>query len=343
MKFFTSTGTAFAVALLASPALIASVDAEQLVVATFGGSFAEDTKTCHIGAFEKTTGATVVLAFGSSVDTAAKIRATAGNPEIDVAYMDSSIAAQIHGEGLLEKLPFEDLRNHGDVASQAFNDQSTYATFMTGATVIAYNPKLVNKPTSWKDLFDPEHAGKIALGDITGTSGLHFLLAVNRMNGGSLDNQDAGMDAIKGLMPNVTMLYTQADQLVSLFEREEIVMAPWYPDRAGSAADAGVSVAVAYPKEGAVGIQPTVSVPKGSKNVDLAMKYIDILLSAEGQACFAEKKYAGPVNTNVKLSDKVKSIVPFGETYENLWYPDTDAVARMRPEWTERWQREVAR
>ena len=73
------------------------------------------------------------------------------------------------------------------------------------------------------------------------------------------------------------------------------------------------------------------------------MQYIDILLSAEGQKCFAEKKYAGPVNTQVELSDKVKVIVPFGESYDNLWYPDTDAIAKLRPGWTERWQREIAR
>jgi len=318
--------------------------ADELVVATFGGSFADDTKACHVAAFEKATGAKVILTLGSSVDIAAKIRATAGSPDIDVAYMDISIAKQIRNEGLLEKLDFSTLSNYPDVAKQAFDDQGSFVNFMTAATTIAYNPKLMPEaPDSWEDLFDPKYAGKIALGDITGTSGMHFLIAVNKMKGGDFETQDAGFKAIEGLMPNVVMLYTQADQLVELFQRGEIVMAPWYPDRIGSAADKGVDVAVAYPKEGAVGIQPTVSVPKGSPNKALAMKFIDVLLSPEGQKCFAEKKYAGPVNTKVELSDKVKAIVPFGESYEKLWYPDTDAIAKYRPGWTERWQREVAR
>ena len=318
--------------------------ADELVIGTFGGSFAEDTKSCHIAAFEKATGARAIISLGSSVDMAAKIRATKDDPEIDLAYMDISIAKQIKAEGLLESLNFSQLESFDDVAPQAFDADGNFVTFMTAATVIAYNPELVDTPpTSWADLFDPKYKGRIALGDITGTSGMHFLLAVNKMKGGELDNQDAGIAAIKSLMPSVAMLYTQADQIVQLFERGEVVMAPWYPDRIGSAADKGISVAVAYPKEGAVGIQPTVSVPKGSKNRDLALKYIDVLLSAEGQKCFAEKKYAGPVNTKVELSDKVKAIVPFGDSYENLWYPDTDAVAKLRAGWTERWQREVAR
>ncbi len=330
-------------AIAAAAAVPASAEGE-LVIATFGGSFAEDTKTCHVAAFEKATGAKAIITLGSSVDTAAKIRATAGSPEIDVAYMDISIAKQIKNEGLLETVDFGKLASHGEVAPQAFDADNQFVNFMTAGTVIAYNPEMVSKaPTSWGDLFDPAYSGKIALGDITGTSGMHFLIAVNKMKGGSLNNQDAGFAAIDELMPNVVMLYTQADQLVQLFERGEIAMAPWYPDRIGSAADQGVPVAVAYPDEGAVGIRPTVSVPKGSKNVDLAMAFIDVLLSAEGQKCFAEKKYAGPVNTKVELSDKVKAVVPFGESYEKLWYPDSDAIAELRPGWTERWQKEIAR
>lgn len=330
-------------AIVAGVAVPASA-ADELVISTFGGSFAEDTKTCHITAFEEATGAKAIVTLGSSVDTAAKIRATAGDPEIDVAYMDISIAKQIKNEGLLETVDFASLDSYGDVAKQAFDADNQFVNFMTAGTVIAYHPEMVTEPpTSWNDLFDPAYAGKIALGDITGTSGMHFLIAVNRMKGGSLDNQDAGFAAIDKLMPNVVMLYTQADQLVQLFERGEIAMAPWYPDRIGSAADNGVPVAVAYPEEGAVGIQPTVSVPKGSKNVDLAKAFIDVLLSAEGQKCFAEKKYAGPVNTKVELSEKVQAVVPFGESYDNLWYPDSDAIARLRPGWTERWQKEIAR
>lgn len=331
------SAAALAAALAAAPAA-----ADELVVATFGGSFADDTRTCHAEMFEEKTGHSVLFTLGSSVDIAAMIRATAGSPEIDVAYMDASIVEQIRNEGLLETLDFTLLENYADVAPQAFDDQNTFVNFMTAATVIAYNPNEIDAPTSWEDLYKPEYAGRIALGDITGTSGLHFLLAMNRLRGGDLENMDPGIEAVKELMPNVMMLYTQADQLVSLFERGEIVMAPWYPDRIGSAADAGVPVAVAYPKEGAVGIQPTASVPKGA-NKELAMQFIDVLLSPEGQACFAERKYAGPVNVKVELSDKVKAVVPFGATYEQMWYPDSERIAELRSGWTERWQREVAR
>jgi putative spermidine/putrescine transport system substrate-binding protein len=331
-------------AALALGATMTGAAAQELVVGTFGGSFADDTRTCHVEAFEKATGAKVALKLGNSVQHAASVRASKGNPDASVIYVDDSLATQLRNEGLLERIDRAKLTNAADVAPQMFDKDGQYVVFMTGATAIAYDPKQVSPaPTSWNDLFDRKYAGRMALGDITGTSGLHTLLAVNKLKGGTLEDISPGLEAMKGLRPDAVTLYTQADQIVALFERGEIIMAPWYPDRAGSALDKGISIAIAYPKEGAVGIRPALAVPRGAKNLDLALKFIDVVLSPDGQACFAEKKYAGPVNLKVKLSDKVAKIVPYGESFEKLWFVDPEVVAKNVPEWTRRWQREVAR
>ena len=71
-------------------------------------------------------------------------------------------------------------------------------------------------PTSWLDLADPAYAGKYAIGDISGTSGWQYLLALNKLKGGSLDNIDPGIEAIKPIAKGSAVLYTQADQLLSL-------------------------------------------------------------------------------------------------------------------------------
>lgn len=323
---------------------VQTASAAELVIAVYGGSFHDDTRACHVSAFERATGAKGITVLGSSVQTAARLRATKGKPDLDIAYMDLEVAVQVKAEGLLEKIDTSRLAHIQDVVPSAIDPDGQYVGFMTAATVIAYNPNIVKPaPTSWADLWKPEFKGKMALGDITGTSGLHFLLAVNKMRGGSLENLDAGFAAVKELLPSAVTLYTQADQIVSLFERGDIVIAPWYPDRIGSAAAKGVPVAVAYPKEGGVGILPTVSIPKGARSPDLAKRYIEVLLSPEGQKCFAEKKFAGPVNRKVELSPGAARIVPFGESLEKLWFPDAKFVAANRQGWTERWQRETAR
>ncbi len=331
--------------LLATAFCTASAQAAQpFTVATFGGSFADDTKTCIVQPFDKANGMTTAIQLGNSVQIAAAIRATGGRPTYDVAYMDNSLATQLKNEGLLEPLDVSKLASHKDVDPNAFGPDNSYVAFEISATAIVYDPKVVKTPpTSWNDLFDPKYKGRMALGDITGTSGVQTLLAVNRMNGGSLENTDPGFAAMKRLVPDAVTLYTQADQLLSLFQRGDVVIAPWYPDRAGSAIDKGLSLAVAYPKEGAVGIKPTLVIPRGAANPELALKYVDAVLSREAQTCFTERQYAAPVNLTVKLTDKVAKIVASGADYERLWFPDPAVVATHLPEWIRRWQREVAR
>ncbi|MCX7384320.1 MAG: ABC transporter substrate-binding protein [Alphaproteobacteria bacterium] len=333
-----------AAASLIAIGLAAPAGADELTVGTFGGSFADNVKACHIAAFEKATGSTVALKLGNSSQFAAAVRAGAGSPDMDVIFIDNSLAVQIRNEKLAEPLQRAKLSHASEVIPNAWGVDDSYVVAMVSATALVYNSKLVKAPpTSWMDLADPAYAGKYAIGDISGTSGLQFLLALNKMKGGTLDNLDPGFEAIKPFAKGSTVLYTQADQLLSLFERGEIAIAVWYPDRAGAAMDKGLSLAVAYPKEGSVGILPVVQIPKGSKKVELAHKFIDTVLSAEGQKCFSERAYIGSVNKGVILSDKVSRIAPTGATLDNLWFIDPDVLARQIPGWTRRWQREVAR
>ena len=283
------------VLMVASPA---SVFAQELAVGIFGGSFLDNTKICHAASFEKATGAKVNFVLGNSVQNAAKLRATRGRPDLDVAYMDLQIVEQAKGEGLLQAMQPGMLMNLGNLYPSAVDTDRNWVGIMYSGTTIAYNPKLIKEPPqSWADFWNPAYKGKVALADITATFGQHFLLAASRLRGGSMENTDVGFAALKELHPNVVTYYTQADQLVSLFERGDIAIAPWSVDRIGAAAAKGVPVAVSFPKEGAVGILPTVSIPKGSPNTELAHKYIDVLLSPEGQKCFAEKQFAGPTQT----------------------------------------------
>lgn len=325
-------------------AVSSSLAAQELVVHSPAGSFGESMELCFGVPFKQETGAKVSYVFGGSVQAGARLRATAGRPDIDVAYMDIHIADQPKQEGLLERIDFKQLKSYPEVVPSAFDPDGFLVTILSTGTIIAYNPKEVSPPpTSWADFFDRRFRGRVGLGDLQNTSGYHFLFAMARLRGGSLENIDPGFQAVKELLPNVVAFYSQADQLVSLFERGDVLIAPWYPDRAGRAADNGAPVAVAYPKEGAIGILGTMAIAKGAKNLELAKKFIDVSLSEGGQKCFAERQYSGPVNTKVSLNDKTKRLVPVGETFEKLWFPDFRYVAQKQPEWVERWRREIQR
>jgi spermidine/putrescine-binding protein len=332
-------------ALSALTLLPATASAQELVVAIFGGSFADNTQECAVKLFEEQTGASVQFVLGSSVQTAAKLRAAGEQSGIDVSYMDLQIVNQAKAEGLLESIDYDQLSHVGDVYDSAKDSEGqNWVALMYSGTAIAYNPNEISEPpTSWQDIWDPQYQGRLAVPDISGTSGQQFLIAASRLNGGSLEDVDPGFEAIAELKPHVVTYYTQADQIVALLERGDIVIAPWYIDRVGAAAANGVPVALAFPEEGAIGIIPTVSIPKGSPNKELAQQYIDILLSPEGQICFAERQFAGPTNKTVELPPEIAQFVPYKESVEQMYFPDTAYVARVLPEWTDRWNREIAR
>jgi spermidine/putrescine-binding protein len=286
----------------------------------------------------------VKYVLGSSVQTAAKLRAAGSRAEFDVAYMDSQIVKQIKAEGLLQALEPRKIEQWNDLYDVSRDRDGSWVSLMFAGTIITYNTNLVKTPpASWADLWKPEFNGKLSIPDISGTSGQQFLMAAARLYGGSLENIDPGFEAIKKLMPNVQMMYTQPDQIIPLFERGDIAVAVWYTDRTGAAAAKGVPVAAAYPKEGAIGIVPTVSVPKASQKRELAQKYIATLLSPEGQLCFAQTQFAGPTNKKVQLPADLAKLVPYGDIIQRMYFPDTDIVAKKFPDWSERWGREITR
>src|SRR5262249_2698279 len=149
--------------------------AEELVVATFGGTFVDNSKKCHAAAFEKATGSTVKYVLGSSVQTAAKLRAAGGRAEFDVADMDSQIVKQIKAEGLLQALDPKKLEAWNDLYHASRDKDGYWVSLMFAGTILTYNTNLVKTaPTSWADLWKPEFTGKLAIPDISGTSGQQF-------------------------------------------------------------------------------------------------------------------------------------------------------------------------
>jgi putative spermidine/putrescine transport system substrate-binding protein len=330
--------------ILAWPLASLAADKE-LTVALYGGSFQEQTIKCYIENFENKNGVKVNMVVGNSTDNLAKLRAQKSDPMIDVAYMDWSVAIQAKNEGLIEKLDVAKIPNIAQIYDKALEKDHYFVAQLFACTGLAYNTQFVKSPpTSWHDLWDAKYKGKIALPDITGTSGYQTLLMAARINGGDIKNLDPGFEAIKKIRNDLVTFYTHADQVVSLLERGEVWIVPWYHDRTAFAQKQGVPVAFAFPKEGTVAILPALTIVKGCPNKELAEKFINAILSAEGQKCFAVNMFEGPVNKTVVLDPELAKKMPYGpEQIDRMVVPDYEYTAEHRGEWSEKWNKEIAR
>ena len=139
----TAVLRAISLMCLITAGLVVPASAEELVVATFGGTFVENSKKCHAAAFEKATGSSVKYVLGSSVQTMAKLRAAGARAEFDVAYMDSQIVKQAKAEGLLQPLEPTKLGHWGDLYDASRDKDGYWVSMMFAGTVITYNTNLV--------------------------------------------------------------------------------------------------------------------------------------------------------------------------------------------------------
>jgi putative spermidine/putrescine transport system substrate-binding protein len=315
----------------------------ELTVVVYGGSFEQGWKKAVIEPFEKANpDIKVKIATGLTQQTIAMMRAQKNDVRIDVIMMDEVGAAQANAEGLYEPLVATKVPNIEKLYPQFRVKGDTYTKFMYVAQALVWNKDVIKtKPDSWMAMWDPAYKGKIAIPDIQTSHGSFFLLTASDMTGGNVKNTDPGFELIKKLKPSILTFYTQHAQVAQLFTQGEIVMTSWTSDRAQAAIDGGAPLAWTVPKEGAYIIDSTIGIAKGSRNTEAALKYVNFVLSEAAQASNAQHTYLAPVNREVKLAPAVAAKLPV-EDLPRLKPADWDFVSTVRPQWTQRWAREIA-
>lgn len=315
---------------------------KQLVVATWGGSYEKGLREI-VKPFEEQNNVEVVFDIGNNADRLNKLRAQKGNPQIDVAFMTDYFSAMANAEGIFDKIDPNNIPNLKNIYDFAVNKDNYGPAYCVDRYGIAYNSEAVSKaPTSWNDLWDPQYKGKISIADISGTSGIMLLAMAARLNGADEHNIDAGFAKIKQLKPNIVNYYVSTSDLLNMFERREIVMAPFMDIFVPQLQESGLPIKWVAPKEGAFAVFDTLNVTKGTKNKDLAEKFINFILDENTQKLIAETTHDAPVNVNTKLDEKLAKTMVYGkDQVKSLIIFDWDYINANRNQWVERWNKEI--
>jgi putative spermidine/putrescine transport system substrate-binding protein len=331
------------IAALAVPPALAQQ--KTLYVAGYGGSYEKTIREDVIPAFEQVHGVKVEYVAGNSTDTLAKLQAQKGNQQIDVAIVDDGPmyqAIQLGFCGKIEGLP-------ADLYDAArFRDDLAVGTGLV-ATGLMYNTKVFAEkgwapPTSWNDLRDPKYQKQIVIPPINNTYGLHALLMLAKMNGGSEANVDAGFKIFKEeINPNVLAYEPSPGKMTELFQSGQAVLAVWGSGRVQSFANTGFPVDFVYPKEGAVTLL-TSTCPIAKPNASpLASSFVKALLEPRIQLVMLKDYGYGPVLKAVVVPFELSKMAPVGDRAAKLYTADWSIINDKREEWTKRWNREVER
>lgn len=335
---------------LAFAGVLSGAHAQQktFTVAGYGGSFEKTIREQVLPPFAAKHNVRIEYVAGNSTDTLAKLQAQKGNQVIDAIILDDGPAYQAVELGFCGELAAADV--YKDVYSiMKFKSNKAIGVGMVG-TGIMYNKKVFddNKwpaPTSWEDLKDPKYRKKLVVPPLNNTYGLHAVVMMARIRGGGEKNIDPGFKAFKDdIGPNVLAYEPSPGKMTELFQSGQAVIGVWGSGRAKALADqTGFPIQFIYPKEGGLALGVAACPIAGSKSNAEAQSFLQHLVSPEIQLILATGAGFGPTNQTVKLDDKQRQGLPYGDEVKALIAVDWDVINPARESWNRRWTREIER
>jgi putative spermidine/putrescine transport system substrate-binding protein len=98
------------------------------------------------------------------------------------------------------------------------------------------------------------------------------------------------------------------------------------------------------PKEGVNGLCDVAAVPVGAANKKLALEFLNFRLDPEVQRAFSLAYHSSPARSDMgdwpRAFAEIQIVTK--EQMDRLQFPDSDAIAAKRRDWTLRWQEIMA-
>lgn len=314
----------------------------ELVVSSWGLS--EDALWAQVyEPFEKKYNAKIILDTGNAQQRYTKLKSDP-NTKIDVIELAQKNTADGVADGLFARFEASQVTVFKDLipGAQAMINAGSGAPYTINSIGIIYNPKTAGIVIdSWDDLWNPALKGKISVPDITTTFGPAFMVMCSDVKGVNFttDKGAAAFKALEELKPNVLRTYARASDVANLFANGEISVAV--------VGDFGVPVIIKadpaafymVPASGTYANFNVININKNTKNLDLAIAYVNYRLSADTQLRTAKALNEAPVNTKVVLTPELALNKTVGEVAAKAKMVDFSVVNPLMPEWVDKFNR----
>lgn len=317
---------------------------QTLVVTSYGGSWEQFMRSQIVPGFEAETGAKVELAVGLSRDWIAKLRAAGKtNPPYDVIIANTTWVSAVRKEGFFAKLTPDKVPNLADVWPDLRVKDDVGVLSLVGPLGLAYRTDLVaNPPRRWKDLWNPEYKGKLALYSIANSAAPMFLMLVSRIWTGEDKNMDVAFQKMQELKPFRQSDFSQ--DLMALLTRGEAQIGIVDSSETKRQKRAGVPVEWVYPLEGVFMFEQDTNVTLNTRNKDLAFAWVNYFISQPVQEKWAAQFLWTPANRKVRITGELSQVIPVHTQAQirQIMRWDWDWVnAGAREMMIQRWNREI--
>lgn len=343
-NLFSSRRTLLAgAAALALPGIRPATAAEQIVVATWGGDYANLLRANVDDPLMTPQGITVVQDTGDEDPRVAKLFAQRRLPRgaADVICLQAVRAYEVEQAGLLEPLDATKVPNF---ARTLPNLQTTfYGPHIWSPQVIIYNPERIkDPPRTFTDLLDPKYKGRVGVGDI---NYFYIMMAAALAATGDLNKVEA--DATRELMlklnANGLRLYPSTDSIGAGVKSGEIDVGIMWLARVIMWQNAGIPVKASFPAEGSVLYVSGMVVPKNAANKPAAYKYINAMMEPSAQRGFAERMGYLPTVDNAPLEGALGERLALPKPTPQMNVPDYAVTGKLQGAASDWWKKNVQR
>src|SRR5262249_19694865 len=232
---------------------VARAQGKTLVAATFPGTGNEADRNVISPAFRSATGAAVTQSIVLGTAQVARLTAAKGNkPPFDVAFFDTPQVLDAVKEGLIVEYPAAQSPNFGTLIPK-FQDK--WGPKITMQVIgVGYNPKkITTPPRSWDELWEPKYKGRVGLTALNSQLGIAFLAELTRIKGGSETDFEPAFKALRELLPNVGAIAANLGAYATLWQQEQIDIAPYNFNFVQTLKAKDVPVEFTIPQTGAAG------------------------------------------------------------------------------------------
>ena len=323
-------------------AAVAEGDVPTLVISTWPANI--DTISANVfKPFEEANNCKIVVDTGNNSERLAKLKE---NPDgYDIVYFSDYYVKQAISADLLLPVDASKIEGLSDLYDFCQDPNGGYGP---GYTVtgfgILYDPTAFDYPiTSWKQLWNEDVMGELALPDITVTSGPYVVEIAGKVAGvDPAVDENPAFELIKKLSDNGAIFYNGSGDLISKFELGEVSVAVCQDFDASTirAAKEGLEYVI-VPEEGSyLGINQ-VNITKSCKNPDLAYKFISWLISYDVQYKDALDRVEAPANTKVELTAEEAAGMCYGDAVKISSAPNWALYSERNDAWILRYNEEI--
>ena len=244
-----------------------------------------------VDAFKAETGAKINITNASSVDEIFSKMVADGGKGFDLVTIDTSLFQRYYDKDLMMPINMDNipnaqtelLPNFRKVDEVMFGGKPYGVAYAWGTIPLFYDANVIpEEPDSWRIMWEPQYKGKVVLLDEPQNTMVTMALIL----GGFKDvwtftesDYDKLKEGFRSIAPQLRTVTAGATDEISLLANKEVVMGMAFGEQTGFVANQkGLNIKMTIPKEGGLGWLDCWIISAGTKNQELAEKWINFVI-----------------------------------------------------------------